>query len=393
MRQRLTGRGDIKGSELRGVTRRALVFAALVLASPFLAAAPAFAQFRIGIAGPLSGPDAVFGQQIREGALQAIADINASGGILGQRAIPVLGDDQGNPQRSSDIATKFAREKIPAVIGPFSSSAASPASVIYAGAGILEMIPAATAPRLTGEGLGTLFRLCGRDDQQSLVAARYILDHHITKVAILHDRTTAGKALADALRATLRAGGVTEVLYDGITKGAKDFGPLAARIAASGAELTFWGGTQTEAGLLARQLQGSGAHVTLMGGTGIASSEFATLAGAGAEGTLIVYPPDPRQRPEAAALLQSLSAKGIDPGAYSFYAYAAIEILQQAANTAKSLDPAALAKTIHSGMVFNTVLGALSFDAKGDRTTPDYSIFIWREGRDGRMSYEDSGHS
>ncbi|MGD0633185.1 MAG: branched-chain amino acid ABC transporter substrate-binding protein [Beijerinckiaceae bacterium] len=373
---------------LRGAMRYALFLAIL-----FLAPAPAFAQLRIGIAGPLSGPDAVFGQQIRDGVLQAIADINASGGILGQRAVPVLGDDQGNPQRATDTASKFARDKIPVVIGPFSSSAALPASVIYGGAGILEIIPAATSPRLTEQGIGTLFRLSGRDDQQSQVAARYILDHHLTKIAILHDRTAGGKALADALRAALKASGVTEVLYDGIDKGAKDLGPLTARVIASGAELAFWGGTQTEAGLLARQLHGSGAHVTLMGGTGMASDEFATLAGAGAEGTLMVFPPDPRERPEAAALLQSLSAKGIDPGAYSFYAYAAVEILRQAAGAAKSLDPATLAGTIHSGMVFKTVLGPLSFDAKGDRTAPDYDIFVWRKGRNGRMSYENAGRS
>lgn len=387
MMQRRVGRGDDFMDALRRWIRCVLC-AALVLAS-----APAFAQFRIGIAGPLSGPDAVFGQQIRDGALQAIAEINASGGILGQRAVPVLGDDQSNPQRATDTAIKFAREKVAVVIGPFSSGAALPASTIYGAAGILEFIPAATSPRLTDQGIGTLFRLSGRDDQQSQVVARYILDHHLTKVAILHDRTAEGKALADALRVALKAAGVTEVLYDGIDKGAKDFAPLTARIVASGAELAFWGGTQTEAGLLARQLHGSGAHVTLMGGTGIASDEFSTLAGAGAEGTLMVFPPDPRERAEAAALLQSLSAKGSDPGAYSFYAYAAVEILRQAASSAKSLNPAALARTIHSGMSFKTVLGPLGFDAKGDRTTPDYDVFVWRKGRNGRMSYENAGHS
>jgi branched-chain amino acid transport system substrate-binding protein len=388
---RRTGRCIDKQGGL--LTRRAFVYAVLVLAVLAVTATPVAAQFRIGITGPFSGPDAVFGQQIREGALQAIADINGSGGILGQRAVAVSIDDQNTPQRGTDAAAKFVHDKVPVVIGPFSSSGTLPASAIYGRAGIIEMVPAATVPRLTEQDIPTLFRLSGREDQQTSVAAHYILAHHIGKVAILHDRAAAGKASADTLRAALKAGGVTEVLYDSIAKGSKDFGPLAARIAASGAGLVFWGGTQTEAGLLARQLHDSGADVTLMGGTSIASGEFPTLAGAGAEGTLMIFPPDPRQRPEAAALLQSLSAKGIDPGAYAFYAYAAVEILRQAANSAKSLEPAALARTIHSGMVFKTVLGPLSFDAKGDRTDPDYSVFVWRKGPGGRVSYEDSGPS
>ncbi|WP_246725016.1 branched-chain amino acid ABC transporter substrate-binding protein [Beijerinckia sp. L45] len=348
--------------------------------------APALADVRIGIAAPLSGSDAVFGTQIRLGVEQAIADINADGGFLGQRGSAVPGDDLGDPKRGSEIAAGFVRDKVQLVVGPFSSGVAMPASAIYGAAGVLAITPSATAPQITERGLATIFRLGGRDDQQSAVAARYLADH-ATKIAILHDRTTAGKALADAVRKALLADGVKDALYASIDKGDKDVGPLVNRLKTSGAQIAFWGGTQTEAGLLVRQLHDAGSHAVLMGGIGIASDEFATLAGPGAEGTLMTFPADPRQRPDAADLLHRLQAKGTEPDAYTFYAYAAVQIIQQAAGLAKSLDPSALAATMHGGTVFKTVLGDVAFDMKGDVTTPGYGVIPWRKGPTGRIGF------
>ena len=356
------------------------------LAGALLFATPAVADVRIGVAGPLSGSDAVFGAQIRIGVEQAVADLNARGGFLGQRATVVLGDDLGDPKRGSDVASGFVRDKVSLVVGPFSSGVALPASAIYGAAGVLEILPAATAPQITERGLTTVFRLGGRDDQQSAVAARYLAARD-TKIAILHDRTTTGKALADSVRKALAAAGVKDVLYASIDKGDKDFGSLVSRLKSSGARLAFWGGTQTEAGLLARQLHDSGSPVVLMGGIGIASDEFATLAGPGAEGTLMTFPADPRQRPEAADLLRALQAKGVEPDAYTFYAYAAVQIIQQAAAAAGSLDAGVLATAMHNGMVFKTVLGDVTFDAKGDVTTPSYAVLPWRKGPTGRVGF------
>ena len=344
------------------------------------------AQFRIGIAASLTGSDAVFGIQIRTGVEQALADVNAAGGFHGQQGSAVFGDDGGDPKRGSDVAASFVRAKIPVVIGPFGSAVTLPASAIYAEANMVEITPSASAPQVTERGLPALFRLASRDDQQGAVAARYLLQHKVGKVAILHDRTTAGKALADAVRRTLAAGGVKDVLYAGIDKGSRDFSSLVARIKASGAQVAFWGGTQTEAGLLARQLHDAGAAAVLMGGIALASDDFATLAGGGAEGALMVFPADPRQKLEAADLFRRLAAKGLEPGAYTANAYAAVQVVQQAAAAAGSLDPGALAGAIHNGS-FKTVLGSLSFDAKGDLREPDYSVLTWRRGPTGRVGF------
>ena len=95
-----------------------------------------------------------------------------------------------------------------------------------------------------------MFRTCGRDDQQGEVAGKYIADNFKDKkVAIVHDKTTYGKGLADETKKAMNARGIKEVLYEGINIGEKDFSALVSKIKASGADIVYWGGLHTEGGL------------------------------------------------------------------------------------------------------------------------------------------------
>jgi len=105
-----------------------------------------------------------------------------------------------------------------------------------------------------------------------------------------------------------------------------------------------------------------------MGADGITDDEFAVIAGPGAEGTLMTFSPDPRLNPANKAIIEVFRKKGFEPQAYTLYSYAAVQVIKQAAEAAKSLDPKKVAEVMHSGKVFNTVLGDISFDKKGDVT-------------------------
>ena len=343
---------------------------------------------RSGGSAPTSGPDAVFGDQLKLGVAQAIADIDAGGGFLGERATMRAADDGADPKKGADVAKAFVADKVSVVVGPFSSTLAGPASAIYAQGGTLDLLPAATAPALTERGLPTVFRLCAREDAQAPAAARYILQH-FTRVAFLHDRTGLSKSLTDTVRAALKGGPAREVFYGSLEKGTRDVGALAGRIRASGAQAIFWGGGPTEGGLLARQLKDSGARVALIGGFALASDEFANAAGPAADGTLVVFPRDPRTRPAAAGLLRRLQARGQAPDGVVFAAYAAVQIVAQAAARANALDPRALADAMHAGAPFRTVLGDIAFDAKGDLRAPDLAVYVWRKGASGRLAIDD----
>jgi branched-chain amino acid transport system substrate-binding protein len=353
-----------------------------------LAAGTAEAQVKFGMGGPITGPSAATGAQMKNGVNQAAADINAEGGILGQKIVLSYGDDVSDPKQGVSVANDFAANGVKFVIGHYNSGVTIPASEVYQENGIVEISPASTNPLVTERGMWNIFRDCGRDDQQGKVAGAYILAHFKgKKIAVVHDKTTYGKGLADETKKTINAGGMTEVLYEGINTGEKDYSALVSKIKQSGADLVYFGGLYTEGGLIVRQMRDQGVTAPLMGGDGITSDEFAAVGGPGVEGTLMTYGPDPRNNPDAKAIVAEFRAKNFEPEAYTLYSYAGVQVFKQAAEAAKSLDPRKVAEKMHSGMVFKTALGDLSFDKKGDLTKIDYVMYLWKKDANGRVTY------
>jgi len=220
------------------------------------------------------------------------------------------------------------------------------------------------------------------------VAGAYILKNFKDKrIAVVHDKTTYGQGLADVTKAAINKGGLKEVLYEGVNVGEKDYSALVSKIKASRADLVYWGGLHDTGGLILRQMRDQGVKAPLMGGDGITDDEFAAIAGPGAEGTLMTYGPDPRKRPEAKDVVAKFRAKNFEPQAYTLYSYAAVQIIKQAAEAAKSLDPKKVAEQMKSGMKFKTVIGDISYDKKGDVTRLDYVVYVWKKDPSGKITY------
>ena len=361
---------------------------ATLLASLALASCGGEQKLKIGVAGPLTGKDAVFGAQLKQGVQQAIDDLNAAGGLNGQQVELVVGDDAGDPKQGRSVANTFVSEGVRFVVGHFNSGVTEPASDVYAENGILMITPGSTNPKITERGLTNVFRVCGRDDQQGKVAGEYIAAHFKDKkVAIAHDKTTYGKGLADETKKVMNGLGVQEVLYEGINSGERDFSALVSKIKDSGAEIVYWGGVHTEGGSILRQMRAGGVTAVMMGGDGIATDEFAALGGPGTEGTLMTFGPDPQKRPEAQAVIEKFKARNFKPEAYTLYAYAAAQVIAEAAKAINSLEPAKVAEELHKGNSYNTVIGDLAFDAKGDVTRIDYVMYTWQKQPDGSITY------
>jgi branched-chain amino acid transport system substrate-binding protein len=364
------------------------LLASVALAASLAFAGAANAQLKVGVTGPITGPNAAFGKQLTDGAEQAVADFNAKGGIMGQKIELSKGDDVSDPKQGVSVANKFVGDGIKFVVGPFNSGVTIPASEVYAENGILVISPSATNPKITERKLWNVFRTCGRDDQQGSVAGEYLAKHMKgKKVAVVHDKTTYGQGLADETKKAMNKLGIKEVMYEGVNTGEKDFSALITKMKNAGVDVVYWGGLHTEGGLIVRQMRDQGVKSVMMSGDGITSNEFATIGGPGVEGTLMTFPPDPTKRPEAKAIVDAYKAKSINPEAYTLYTYAAMEVIKQAAESAKSLDPKKVAEKIHSGMKFKTVIGELSFDKKGDITRPDYVMYTWKKGADGKVTY------
>jgi branched-chain amino acid transport system substrate-binding protein len=366
-----------------------LLLGGIVLSASLALAVPAMAQLKIGVAGPITGNNAAFGAQLKNGTEKAVEDINAAGGILGQKIQLSIGDDASDPKQGVSVANKFIGDGVKLVVGHFNSGVSIPSSEAYQEAGILQITPASTNPKFTERSMWNTFRTCGRDDQQGAVAAAYIAKNFKgKKVAIVHDKTPYGKGLADETQKGMNAKGVKEVLYEGVNTGEKDFSALVSKLKSANVDLVYFGGLHTEAGLIVRQMRDQGLKAPLMSGDGITDKEFAQIAGPGAEGTLMTFSPDPRKNPNAAKVVAEFkSKKNYDPEAYTLYSYAAVEIMKQAAEQAKSLDPKKMADVMKSGKVFKTVIGDISFDKKGDITRPDYVMYVWKKGADGKIDY------
>jgi branched-chain amino acid transport system substrate-binding protein len=364
----------------------------IIICSFFLFASnPSFAEIKIGIGIPATGPNAAFGEQIKRGVDQALEDINAKGGWLGEKLVSVVGDDRSDPKEGVSIANKFISDNVKFVVGHFNSGVSIPASKEYAEGGILEISPASTNPRLTDEGGWNIFRTCGRDDQQGLIAGRYIAEHFKNKrIAVIHDKTPYGKGLADEAKKTMNTAGITEVFYDGINVGEKDFSALISRLKQLNIDYLYYGGLYAEAGLIIRQMRDQGMDkVVMISGDGIVTDEFGAVAGPSAVGTLITFGPDARKNPNAAEVLKVFKSKGIDPEGYVLYSYAAMQILTQAIEQAKSTDPKTVAKFMRAGKEFNTVFGPLSFNEKGDLKQLAYVMYEWVLDKNGKLVYRE----
>lgn len=335
----------------------------------------------IGVAGPMSGSEAVFGEQFVHGAKKAVADINARGGVLGKQIELVMGDDACDPKQAVSIANDMVSKGAVFVAGHFCSDSSIPASDVYSEASIVQITPASTNPQFTERGLKNTFRICGRDDAQGPTAAAYVTRHFPGKrIAVVDDKSTYGKGLADQFAKALNADGTEAVLHESISAGDKDFSPLISKLKQARADVLYFGGYKTEGGLIVRQMREQGLTTTLIGGDALVTDEYWSITGPAGEGTLMTFGPDPRLNPQNAKLVEEFRAEKYEPEAYTLYTYAAIQIWALAAEKAGTTD-AAKVEAVLKANHFDTVLGKVGFDAKGDMDAPGYVFYVWKNGK------------
>ncbi|NML72896.1 branched-chain amino acid ABC transporter substrate-binding protein [Rhizobium sp. S-51] len=359
------------------------LLAGAALAALLASTAGARADIVIGLIAPLTGPVAAYGEQVKHGAEVAVEEINKAGGINGEKVVLKLADDAGEPKQGVSAANQLVGEGIRFVVGPVTSGVAIPASDVFAENGILMVTPTATAPDLTNRGLTNVLRTCGRDDQQAEVAAKYVLaNFKDKKVAIINDKGQYGKGLADAFKKTLNEGGVTEVFNDALTAGDKDFSALTTRLKADGAEVVYFGGYHPEGGLLARQLADLGIKALIVGGDGLSNSEYASIGGDSANGTVFTNASDALKNPDSKAAADALAARNIPAEAFTLNAYAAVEVIKAGIEKAGSAEDAeAVTTALKSGEPIATAIGKVTYGETGDLTSQSFSLFKWDAGK------------
>ena len=339
----------------------------------------------VGVAGPMSGPFGFIGEQMKRGAQQAIDDINAKGGVLGKKLKLAVGDDGCDEKQAATVANTFVQQKAVLVVGHFCSGASIQAASAYAQAGIPEITPASSDPKLTDDaaskGWTNVFNIAGRADVQGGVAGDYIASKYKgKKVAVIDDKSPYGKALAEEARKAMNKKGLKEAVSEQIAQGDKDFSSLIGKLKQAGVAAVYFGGYQAEAGLLVRQAQDQGLKAQFIAGDALVTDEFWKASGPAGEGVLMTFRPDPRNLSAAKDVVEAFKKQDYDPAGYTLFSYAALQVFAEAAAQGKSLKLADLSKALHSHK-YATVVGSIAFDKKGDVLNPDFVFYVWHNGR------------
>lgn len=366
-----------------------LTLAAAIVAATAIGTGNAAADIRIATAGPMTGDYAAFGMQMQRGAEAAVADINAAGGVLGEDLVLEIGDDACDPKQATAVANDFVSKGVLFVAGHFCSGSSIPASDVYIEEGILQISPASTNPVYTEgpaeRGNTTTFRTCGRDDQQGQFAGPWIAENYAGKnVAILHDKSTYGKGIADLTKEEMNKAGLQEAMYEAYTAGEQDYTALITKMKAANIDVIYLGGYHTEGALIVRQAREQGLNAQLIGPDSLNTAEFVSIAGDSAEGVMFSNAAEARNLPSAAAVVEKIRAEGFEPEGYTLTTYAAVQAWAAAVNEAGTTDPETVAETLRSHD-WDTVIGTIGFDEKGDLKQSAYVWYVFKDGTYSQM--------
>lgn len=354
--------------------------AAVLGVAGLLAASVAQAQIKIATVGPATGPVTQYGDMVKEGVLTAVELANAAGGIQGKKIEVVTVDDACEPKQGPVAANRVINDGIHYVVGPVCSGASIAAAPIYNNEGVVVVTPSATSPALTdGKNFHYIFRTIGRDDQQGPSAAKFIVGKiKPKKVAVLHDKQSYGQGIASAVRDDLKKAGIDVALFEGINAGDSDYSAVITKLKGAGVDFVYYGGYHPEMGLLLRQGGEQGLKVRMMGPEGVGNPEINAIAGPAVEGMLLTLPADFAANPKNAAVVKAFKDKKRDAsGAFQLTAYAATQVILDSIKAVGD-DPKKVADHMHK-TTFQTPLGAIGWDAKGDLKSFEFQVFEWHK--------------
>ena len=359
---------------------------AFLLAWFALAPATSWAQqgkIKIAVQAPLSGEQAAIGEHIKLGAQLAVEEAVKAFKALGYDLVLVPQDDQAKPEIGvANARNMVADPEVLVIVGHFNSGVALPASEVYKDAMLTMISPANTATEITDRGYPNVNRVCGRDDVQGPVGARFAAQELKAKsVYIIHDKTLYGQGVADNFRNEAKKLGINVLGYEG-TEERANFSPMINPLKAKNPALVYFGGIYHQGGLLLKQMREKGVTAKFMGPDGLDSAEMAKIAGSSVVGsyyTSVAGPPD--AYPETAAFAKKFKQRfGKDVEAFGLYGYDATLVGIKAlegwlkANPGKKPTRAEVSTAVRKLKGFKGVTGPIEFDNKGDPVKAKYFV-------------------
>lgn len=354
----------------RNFTRRRL--ASVLAAGAMLAAASApalAADVVIGVSAPMTGPRALLGKYFTQGVQLAVDEINAEGGVLGQRVSVVVEDDQGdNPNFAINAMRKLMDvHKVPIVLGPHFSVAQLATIKSYCNGSLISITGASGVP-VTAQGCDYVIRARGNDNLQAKALVAYALEHlKAKKIGVIAINDDFGKGGEERVVAALKENGIEPVAVERHNAGDMDYSAQLGRLSKAGAELVILWTHDNESALIVRQARQFGLPMKFAGSTSLSQPAFIKLAGPTGEGVIsatdfLVENPSENVK----AFVDKYKARWKeDPELYAATYYDALKLAAKAINAAGTTDAKKVreqfAKLSHSG-----VLADYKCQANGD---------------------------
>lgn len=325
---------------------------------------------RIGLAAPISGTQAQYGQAFKNGAELAAAQINEAGGIDGKQVQIVVEDDKGDSNEAVNVANKFVSDKsILAVVGHFNSSATLATAPVYNKNKIVEISPSSSAPGVTNAGEYT-FRVITTDAFQADYLADWSQELGYNKVALIYEQSDFGIGLLDVYKQSAAEKNIEIAAAEAYNPGDKDFSTILTKIKAAQPDAIFIGGFYNEAALIAQQAQKLDLSVDFIGVDSLYSEALLELGKESVEGFKLIgffYPGGDNEKATQFAE-QYQASYNSKPDTYAAYAYVATSLVIEAIKE-QGADRESIKTFLDQVKDYEGATGVLSFDENGDVVT------------------------
>jgi branched-chain amino acid transport system substrate-binding protein len=340
---------------------------------------------KIATQSPLSGGMSAIGTDIKNGAQLAVEQLSGPLQKLGFKVELAPFDDQGNPD--TGVANAKAIVSDPAilgVVGHYNSGVQIPSSEEYHAAGLVNVSPANTNPKVTDRGYMEVNRVCGRDDVQGAVGAQFAASKGIKTAYVLHDKTAYGQGIAAYFKLEAEKLGIKVLGFDG-TEEKADFDSILTPILAAKPQLIYFGGIFDQCAVFFKQARQKGFTGMFLSDDGFDSSDAAKIGGQAlldGKGTYYSTVSGPASvYPGTAKFLKDFKAKfGAEPQPFAAQSYDCAAIVLKAiynasVATGKTMPTrAAVTAAVRALKNYQGITGTINFNSKGDLTKAKYFI-------------------
>ncbi len=340
---------------------------------------------KIATQSPLSGGMSAVGADIKNGAQLALEQLGKPLEDMGIKVELAPYDDQGNPDTGVANAKQIVADPaILCVVGHYNSGVQIPSSEEYHTAGLANVSPANTNPKVTDRGYAEVSRIVGRDDVQGQVGAQFAKSKNMTSAYVMHDKTTYGQGIAEFFKKEAEAQGLKVLGFEG-TEEKANFDSILSPLLAANPDVVYFGGMYDQANVMFKQAREKGFKGMFVSDDGYDSSDSvkiggpALLDGSGTfystvSGPAVLYP-------DAKKFVEDFKAKfSHDPQPFAVQGYDSMGIclkaIEDAAKAAGNQIPARadVTKAVRAVKDYKGITGTINFNKNGDLTVAKYYV-------------------